>query len=134
MIGILRWLVKLRRIDTITEGSFLLLFNVSPRKDHLEAAYRVFEYLYHYKTGGRVVFNDAKPEVNEGHFREVNWKSIYENLTKDIPSNMPEPRGNPVTILMFYDAAFAGDLFARRSLSSIFIFINSSPITWYSKQ
>ena len=49
----------------ITEVLFLSSFNVSPRRGHLEAAYRIFEYLYFHKTGGRVVFDDAKPKVNE---------------------------------------------------------------------
>ena len=41
MIGILRWSVKLGRIDSITEVSFLSLFSVSPRKGHLETTYHV---------------------------------------------------------------------------------------------
>ena len=47
---------------------------------------------------------------------------------------MPEPRGNPVIISMFTDAAFAGDLVTRRSQSSILIFINRAPVTWYIKK
>ena len=47
---------------------------------------------------------------------------------------MPEPRGNAVTVSMFTDAAFAGDLVTRRSQSGILIFLNRAPITWYSKR
>ena len=47
-----------------------------------------------------VVFDDAEPKVNKEQSKEVNWKSIYGDLTKDIPSNMPEPKGNAVTILL----------------------------------
>ena len=63
--GILPWSVELGRIDIITAVSFLSSFNVSPRRGHLEAAYRIFEYLYYHKKGGRVVFDDAEPKVNE---------------------------------------------------------------------
>ena len=55
-------------------------------------------------------------------------------MTEDLPSNMPEPKGNPVIISMFIDAAFSGDLVTRRSQSGILIFLNQAPITWYSKQ
>ena len=82
-----------------------------------------------HNTGGRIVFDDAKPKVNEEQFKEVNWKSIYGDVTEDIPSNMPEARGNAVIISMFTDAAFAGDLVTRRSQSGILIFLNGAPIT-----
>ena len=72
MIGILQWSVELGRIDIITEVSFLSSFNISPRRGHLEAAYRIFEYLHYHKNGRRVVFDDAKPKVNEKQFKEVN--------------------------------------------------------------
>ena len=72
MIGILWWSVELGHIDIITEVSFLSSFNVLPRRGHLEAAYRIFEYLYYHKNGGRVVFDNAKPKVNEKQFKEIN--------------------------------------------------------------
>ena len=115
MIGILRWSVELGRIDSITKVSFLSSCSVSPRRRHLEAAYQIFEYLYYHKKGGRVVFDDAKPKVNEKEYKEVNWKSIYGDVTEDIPSNLPEPRGNVVIVSMFTDADFTGDLVTRRS-------------------
>ena len=133
LIGILQWLIELGHIDIITQVLFLSSFNVSPLEGHLETAYCVFEYLYSQKTVGRVVFNDNMPKVKEEQFKEVNWKSTYGEVTEDIPCNMPEPRGNPVMISMFTDAAFAGDLVTRRSQSGILVFINRAPTTWYSK-
>ena len=134
MIGILRWSIKLGRIDIITGMSFLSPFNVSPREGHLEVAYCVFEYLYSHKNGGRVVFDDDLPKVKEKQFKEVDWKHIYGDVTEDIPCNMSEPRGNTVIISMFTVAAFIGDLVTRRSQSGILIFINRTPVTWYSKR
>ena len=134
MIGILRWSILLGRIDIITKVSFLSSFNVSSREGHLEAAYRVFGYLYSHKRGDRVVFDDDMPEVKEEQFKRVDWKSIYGDITEDIPCNIPESRGNPVMISMFTDAAFAGDFVRRRLQSGILIFINPASITWYSKR
>ena len=47
---------------------------------------------------------------------------------------MPTARGNPIVITIFCDAAFAGDVVTRRSQTSIIIFLNGAPITWYSKR
>ena len=64
-IGILRWSVGLGRINSIAELLFLSSFNISPCREHLEAAYRIFEYLYSHQRGGCVVFDDTKPKMNE---------------------------------------------------------------------
>ena len=65
---------------------------------------------------------------------DLNWGAIYGDLTEELPSNMPTPRGKPVIISMFCDAAFAGDIVIRRSQTGIIIYINMAPITWYSKR
>ena len=50
---------------------FLSSFNISPHEGHLKAAYRVFEYLYSHKNGGRVMFDGDLPKVKEEQFKEV---------------------------------------------------------------
>jgi hypothetical protein len=47
---------------------------------------------------------------------------------------MPKPLGNPVKIHCFADADHAGNLATRRSHTGILIFMNMSPIIWYSKR
>ena len=51
-------------------------------------------------------------------------KHIYGDVTEDLPTNMPEPRGNAVIIFMFIDAVFAGNLVTRRSQSGM-LFLKS---------
>ena len=51
-----------------------------------------------------------------------------------MPEDMPEARGNPVTISMFCNTAFTGDIVTRRLQTGILIFINNAPITWFSKR
>ena len=84
MISILWWLIELGRINIITEVSFLSSFNVNPRERHLEAAYRVFEYLYSHKNGGRVVSDGRLPKVKEEPLRKLigsiftgTWQRTY---------------------------------------------------------
>ena len=67
-------------------------------------------------------------------FPVVNWTEIYGDIKEELPHNMPEPRGNPVYISIFCDAAFAGDVVTRRSQTGILKLINNAPIHWYSKK
>ena len=46
---------------------------------------------------------------------------------------MLEPLGKPVKIAVFCDASHAGCLVTRRSKTGILIFVNGTPIRWYSK-
>ena len=50
-----------------------------------------------------------------------------------LPPNMPEPRGLEVQVNCFVDADHAGNHITQRSHTGILIFINRSPIVWYSK-
>ena len=47
--------------------------------------------------------------------------------------DMPEPLGESAQITFFVDADHATDLVTRRSTTGILIFINGTPIKWYSK-
>ena len=45
LIGILRWVIKLGRVDICHEVSILSQFQASPRQGHLEQLYHIFGYL-----------------------------------------------------------------------------------------
>jgi hypothetical protein len=51
-----------------------------------------------------------------------------------IPSDAPEPLGEPVQTNMFCDASHATDLVTRRSMTGIIFFLNGTPINWYSRR
>ena len=53
---------------------------------------------------------------------------------ESIPGNSPPPRGKPVYVGCYVDANHAGNLLTRRSHTGIVIFVNNSPIIWYSKR
>jgi len=46
---------------------------------------------------------------------------------------MPEPLGNPVQVIAYVDANYAGNIKTRRSHTGVLIYINQAPIIWYSK-
>jgi len=47
---------------------------------------------------------------------------------------MPEPLGNAVVVSCFVDANHGGDLVTRRSHTGIIMYVNNSPISWFSKK
>ena len=51
-----------------------------------------------------------------------------------IPRHMPEALGKYVVIKAYVDANHAGNMENRRSHSGIIIYVNNSPIIWYSKR
>ena len=63
-----------------------------------------------------------------------NWNDFYPDAKRLSPLDMPEPRGNPVTLTLWTDADHAGDQKTRRSHSGIYVFLNKALIFWYSKK
>ena len=47
---------------------------------------------------------------------------------------MLEPRGKPVLITGYMEADHAHDLVTKRSVTGILLFLNNTPIKWYSKR
>ena len=133
LIGVLRWACELGRIDILLEVSWLSSFAAMPRRGHLEAVYHVFAYLKKHDRS-TLVFDDSYPPVNELAFTHVDWTDFYPEAAEPIPPNMPQPRGNPVKVFSFVDADHAGNLLTRRSHTGILIFLNNSPVSWYSKR
>ena len=133
LIGILRWMCELGRIDIIVETSLMSRFLAAPREGHLEQVYHIFAYLKHHDRSS-LVMNDDPVEYPDGMFHEGRWSETYPKAQEAIPSNAPEPRGNGVDMTCFVDADHAGCLATRRSHTGVIIFLNQAPILWYSKR
>ena len=136
VIGILRWVVELGRIDIGFEVSILSRYLVQPRTGHLLQALHVFKYLdVHSKN--ELAFDPAMHEVDDpvattSRIRAM--KDIYPDAQEDLPPNAPEPRGNAMQVNCFVDSDHAGDRLTRRSQTGIILYCNSAPIVWYSKR
>ena len=132
VIGILVWAVELGRIDITTETSMMSAFRAAPRQGHLDAVMHIFSYLKSHDRS-RIVFDDSYVEFTD-YVESDSWKDFYGDVKEDIPPNAPEPRGKPVQSTAFVDADHAGDLLTRRSRTGVLIYLNRSPIIWYSKK
>ena len=140
LIGILRWGVELGRIDIITEVSVLSQHQCNPRVGHLDAVYRIFWFLKcSLKRGqkGRIVFDGTLPFVDETLFNPTeseHWHDFYPGAEESLPHNMPSPRGRSVRLSCYVDADHAGNLMTRRSHTGILLYVNNTPVIWYSKR
>ena len=75
------------------------------------------------------------PKIDESAFnQDADWSDFYGDVHEELPANMPEPRGNAVTISAFVDADHAGNVVTRRSHTGIVIFVQNAPIMVYSKR
>jgi hypothetical protein len=133
ILGILRWLVELGRIDIHLPVALLAQYLAQPRYGHLEQAFHVFAYLKRHSRS-RIVLDPTRPQVDETQFTQEDWKEFYPDAEESKPINAPEPRGNPVLMSCFVDADHAGNKVTRRSHTGIIIFCNRAPILWYSKR
>ena len=129
----LRWIVELGRIDVMTEVSMLSSHLANPRQRHLDEAIRVFRYLKQNYTR-MLVFDPTYPHIDESGFVEHDWYHFYRDAKEPIPNNLPKPRGGLVTTHCFVDASHANNHANRCSQTGILIFLNRSPVIWYSKR
>lgn len=133
-IGVLRWMVELGRVDIITEVSTLASHMALPREGHLEALFHLFGYLKR-KHNARLVLDPTYPDdIDEGDFKECDWREFYGDVKEAIPPDALEPRGKEVDLRLFVDSSHADDKLNRRSRSGYFIFMNMAPIMWLSKK
>jgi len=140
-IGVLRWANELGRIDIMTEVSCLSQHLRAPRVNHLEAVYKIYHYMrknMKYNVG-RLGFDPTLQEIDDRLFDDQNkvidqWRDFYPEAIDPLPHGMPEALGKSVQIICYVDANHAGNLLNRRSHSGILIYVNNTPVIWYSKR
>lgn len=136
LIGILRWIVELGRVDICLEVSLMSSHLALPREGHLECLYHLFAYLGKYHNS-EMVFDPTKPNIDQDAFERKDW--TYSTMsqadrTEVLPPDMPVPRGEGFVIRCFVDADHAGDSLTRRSRTGFIVYINNAPVYWYSKR
>ena len=141
LIGIMRWLCEIGRIDILTETSLLSTYLSSPRVGHLHQALHVFKYLKDHNRS-KCVFDPTYVDINDEHlnpeerasYKAKYMQELYPDAVEDLPPNAPPTRGRAIQITCFVNADHGGDQITRRSRTGVLIFINRAPIMWYSKR
>ena len=140
LIGMLRWLIELGRVDIQLETTKLSSFLAGPQIGHLYQALHIFKYLENHDNSW-IPLDPTKldikftgpPEEAPERCRE-SMKKIYQDAVEEVPLNAPEPRGKSVQTNVYSDSDHAGDKVTRHSQTGIMVFINMSLVYWFSKR
>ena len=127
MLGVLRWIVELGRIDILHEVSLLSQYLVQPRQGHLSQACNIFRYLKNRNTKGYVMMDQTKWHIEWNGSADQVYprqkakfiRELYPDAKQMIPYDMPEPLGESVFVTCFVDADHAGNRITRRSHTCI---------------
>jgi hypothetical protein len=129
LIGVLRWIAELGRIDIITSVAYLSCSLAAPQEGHLEAAFHIFTYLKKYGRK-QLVSGNTYLTHDESKFSKADWSQFYPGAANAIPPNMP----NRSWVAFYTDTDHAGCQVTLRSQTGILIYIQKSAIIWYSKR
>ena len=141
MIGILRWMIELGRIDISTEVSLMSRYLAQPRVGHMIQVLHIFSFLKSNECMD-LTYDATKLVINENtilphetaSYKAKTMKTLYPDAIDYIPPNMPTPLGKSIQINAFVDSDLAGEQTTRRSQTGILIYCNMAPIIWFSKR
>ena len=89
LIGILRWLVELGRVEITCEVYMMSSYTAMPREGHLDHVIYIFSYLKKHHNSW-LVLDPTYPNIDMDKFEKRNWKQFYGNLTELLkPPNAP---------------------------------------------
>ena len=133
IIGVMRWMVELGRIDIAVKLLQLSSFLVMPRKGHLVNALRVMSY-FNIKHNSRLVLDPSYPGIDMSEFKSnENWAPFYGGVQEAKPLNAPKPLDKEVTLRIFVDSDHVGDKIGHHSWRGFVIFVNMAMTTWHTK-
>ena len=133
LIGILRWIVEMGRMDICMEVSSLSSYVAAPRQGHFLQVLNIFSYLKCHHAA-RLVFDPTYPIIDNDQFEQHDWSAFYGNTNEAMPTNAPQGRGKEFVIWAYVDASFADCKLTRKSRTGFIVCLNSAPIYWYSKK
>ena len=133
LIGVMRWMVEIGRIDIAVEVSMMSSHNAYPREGHFEVVLHMMGYLK-MKHNSRLAMDPNYPPIDQRAFEPQDWSQQYGDIKEPIPVNAPTPRGCDVVLRMMVDSDHAGDEADRRSRTGYMIFVNMALIDWLTQK
>ena len=135
LIGVLRWIVELGRVDICCEVSMMSSHLALPREGHLLRVYHIFAYLKKHHNA-ELVFDPTDPVIDMSLFERKDWTTseMSQCLKEVLPENLPRARGLGFIIRAFVDADHATDSMTRKSRTGFLVYVNGAPIYWLSKK
>ena len=102
-----------------------------PKQEHLKTMFRIFGYLKNHLKGA-IKFDLSIPEIKSSSINK--WKELYPDALEKMPDRYPVPKGKDLALTAGVDADHAHDLETRWSATGVILFLNKTPIKWYSKE
>ena len=133
MVGCLNWLVTLGRYDVHYTAATMARYGMTPREGHMRAMSRVFGYINSYAKMS-VTYDTDIPDFSGLTCASYEWEQFYQGMVEELPYDMPVAKGKPVRVSGYFDANHAGCLQTRRSVTGVVMFLNKTPVKWYSKR
>jgi len=134
MVGCMNWMVTIGRWDLFYTAQTLARYCQAPREGHMVAMQRAFGYIKHFAKR-QIVYDVRMPtHLDDKVTKFGGWKEMYPDAIEELPPDMPTPKGKPVRVSAYFDADHAGCLQTRRSTTGMIMFLNGTPIKWYSKR
>ena len=115
LIGILRWAVKIGRVNILTELLMLSSNQACPREGHLEQIYHIFKFLKR-RPKLNLYFNPQAPFIDpswlEGDDTQT-FRDQYRDAEEQLPDNhlFPEPHGVSVSTTAYTNSSYAANKF-----------------------
>ena len=133
MVGSLIWVIVLGRFALCHVTQNLARYSNLPRTGHMDAMRRVFGFIKNYAKLA-IIYDARMPDFDAYPVTKYDWFRAYPGVTEELPPNMPTPKGKGVRVSGFFDASHASCLITRRSVTGVLMFLNNTPILWYSKR
>ena len=109
-------------------------YQANPWIGHLGVLYHIFAYLKSNTKIGHTGYDLTGMNVDLSVFSDnTYWMEFYGGIEEELPPKMPKPCGRAVSIYSFVGANHAGNVVIRRLHTGIVIFIQNSPIIYFSK-
>ena len=134
MVGQLQWLVTLGRFDLPCSSSNHVKAQSCPRQGHMDRLKRIYSYAIRTRDYA-VRFRTDQPDYSFLPDQDFDWThSVYGDVNKILPDDMPEPLGKAVVTTTTMDANLNHCLATSKSLTGCLHFVNKTPVDWYSKK
>ena len=107
-------------------------FRAALREGYMKRMKRIYGYVQQYPKGA-IRVRLGLPDYSDLLLEKFEWTCIYRNISEELPSDMPVPRGKPVITTTYEDANLCHDYLTGRSVTGLLRLVNHTPIDWYCK-
>ena len=130
----LNWIISLRRFDVQKATNSLSRFNLVSREGHFTKAVRILGYLKKFSKGTIIIDNNYPDHSKHKKDLEHNWTEFYPDVEEMILHDILKQKGRATRLTVYVYTDHAHDQVTRRSFTGIIVFLNNTPIRWYSKR